>query len=51
MIDSLRMEFNDEPTKNFFLSTKESLIIYGNNQRQKNRFKFNKKLFKPNKKH
>ena len=35
MIDSLRMEFNDEPTKNFFLSTKESLIIYGNNQRQK----------------
>ncbi len=35
MIDSLRMEFHDEPTKNFFLSTKESLIIYGNNQKQK----------------
>lgn len=35
MIDSLRIEFHDEPTKNFFLSIKESLIIYGNNQKQK----------------
>ena len=35
MIDSLRMEFHDEPTKNFLLCTKESLVIYGNNQKQK----------------
>ena len=36
--------------RTFSYPLKESLIIYGNNQRQKNRFKFNKKLFKPNKK-